>query len=187
MGTWKADVGRAAALVTWVFASGGCGGAEDAGEVAALGAGEPVATPAGDSAIDPDDPCASLMAPGEPPARIVWVVDPDGVMEVEIPDSVGMDWAFRYAARTPPGEQAAYTIEYARCGAGQPTCMEAFLPTPGEECVVAYAPRYGVDPEHDHPGLNQYHFSLRLLRGSVVESSSDLTLKVRVVPVPQPP
>jgi hypothetical protein len=115
------------------------------------------------------------------------VTDPDGLMELEIPGTIGLDWIFQYAARTPPGEQAAYAIEHERCGAGQVTCDVFHIPTPAEECAVAYAPRFGIDPEQYHPGLNTYHFFLRLLRDGVGESSSEMTLMVMVDPVPQPP
>jgi hypothetical protein len=178
MANWKADIGWAAVFVTWAFMTSGCGGVEDGSEVEALGVDV--------SSIDEADPCASLTAPGEPPARIVWLTDPDGLVEVEISDTIALDWAFQYATRTPPGEQAAYTIEYERCGAGVATCEVFYRPATAAECEVAYV-RFGLDPSQYHPGLNTYHFFLRLLRDGVVESTSEMTLKVTVNPAPQPP
>lgn len=179
MASWNVNMGWAAAFVTWVVMTSGCGGVEDGSEVEALSADV--------SSIDEADPCASLTAPGEPPARIVWLTDPDGLMEVEISGTIALDWAFQYATRTPPGEQAAYTIEYERCGAGEVTCFVSQKPAPVEECAVAYAPRFGVDPGQYHPGLNTYHFFLRLLRDGVVESTSEMTLNLMVNPAPRPP
>jgi hypothetical protein len=186
MDIWKANVGWAAVFVTWVFMTSGCAGVEDGSEVEALGAAPLLAMTEGGSSIDPADPCASLTAPGEPPARIVWLTDPDGLLEIHISDMTSLDWIFQYATRTPPGEQAAYTIEHERCGAGEVTCSVFHGPTQAEECAVAYA-RFGIDPEQYHPGLNTYHFFLRLLRDGAVESSSEMTLQVMVDPVPQPP
>ncbi len=187
MDIWKADVGWAAVFVTCVFMTSGCGGVEDRNEVEALGAPPRLAMTEGGSSIDPADPCASLTAPGEPPAQIVWLTDPDGLVEIEIQDMTSLDWIFKYATRTPPGEQAAYTIEHERCGAGHVTCSVFHTQPQAEECAVANAPRFGVDPGQYHPGLNTYHFFLRLLRDGVVESSSEMTLQVRVDPLPQHP
>jgi hypothetical protein len=130
----------------------------------------------GGGEIDPNDPCASLMAEGAPPARAAWYNEPGPL--VTIKDPVAMSFIAPYAVRAPLASQSAYTLEIERCD--QPaqrskTCSTAPVALPAEECA-AKSIRFGLDPEQYRRGTNLYGFTMRLRHNGVVVSEDAFTL-----------
>ncbi|UQA59194.1 hypothetical protein [Polyangium aurulentum] len=131
---------------------------------------------AGDGEIDPNDPCASLTAEGEPPARAAWFNEPGPIFTIEQP--VALSFLAPYAVRVPLADASSYTLEIERCD--QPAhreklCYTGAVALPAEECAVKSI-RFGLDPEQYRRGTNLYTFTMRLRRGAVLASEDAFTL-----------
>lgn len=162
------DAGVASASASAADGAGGAGG-EGGGDCGAGGQGGQ------GGAVDVNDPCASLTAPGAPPARVVWVTEPEPVYTLTSP--ISLQWAFQVAVRVPLAEQAAYTLEYEVCETPAhqaTTCSTTTLPLPADECAVLYGPRFGLDSSQYRRGTNAYSLTLRLRHGCAVESEDAL-------------
>lgn len=130
------------------------------------------------NAVDPDDPCGSLLADGEPLARAAWVTAPDPNFQMTQP--IGVSWFAEYAARVPLDPRDDYVLELERCDTPahrQTTCATSPLVLPADECGAALV-RFGVDDTQYRRGTNLYTFTLRLRRGCVVDSVDTFSLTV---------
>jgi hypothetical protein len=150
--------------------AGGCGGA--GGEVPGAG-----------GSIQPDDPCASLTAPGARDARVVWVTGRDQSLNVST--EISLLWSFQYAVRVPQGHRHDYTLVHERCetpAGGSISCSSGELALSSAECKVSYAPKFGVDPGQYEEGKNIYEFKLRLMQGCRVASADAFTIDLTYTP-----
>ena len=178
-------------------ASGGSGGAGTTTSTTSMsttssstgtgGAGGGACVPTGTGgtggAVDEADPCGSITGPGAPAERIAWVVKGDP--KIDITSQISLLWGFQYVTRVPPADAAEYTIEHIRCtqaaGAAE-SCVTFDMPLPVEECAVANAPKYGIDPSQYMPGTNHYWFAIRLVRGCQIVSQDAFTIVVQYTP-----
>jgi hypothetical protein len=136
-------------------------------------------------AINPDDACGSLTAPGAAPERVVWVTKSDQPIDITMP--VELLWAFQYAVRVPPDKAAEYTLEHERCeepAGGTETCNSFPMTLPTTDCEVAYAPKFGIDPNQYMPGTNRYTYTMRLSHGCQLVSEDSFTTIVNYTPAP---
>ncbi|MDC0748252.1 hypothetical protein [Polyangium mundeleinium] len=130
------------------------------------------------SAVDPNDPCGTLLGEGEPLARAAWVSAPDP--NFQISQAVGVTWFAEYAARVPLDPRDGYVLELERCEtpADRATsCATSPLVLPADACGTGIV-RFGVDPSQYGPGTNLYTFTVRLRRGCVVDSADTFSLTV---------
>ncbi|MDI1479722.1 hypothetical protein [Polyangium sp. y55x31] len=192
------------AALLLLFAALGCqerGGRDDAagGEGASLGApgdsdrrdggsdagacDEPPSPETG-TAVDPNDPCGTLLGEGEPPARAAWVSAPEP--NFQLSKAVGITWFAEYVARVPLEPPGDYALELERCDtpAHKATvCATSPLARPANECGTGIV-RFGVDPTQYGRGTNLYTFTVRLRRGCVVDSVDTFSLTVDYNPAP---
>ena len=136
------------------------------------------------SAVDPNDPCGTLLGEGEPLARAAWVSAPDP--NFLITHEVGVSWFAEYAARVPLESRDGYVLELERCDTPahkETTCATAPLELPADACGTGIL-RFGVDPSQYRRGTNLYTFTLRLRRGCVVDSVDAFSLTVEYRPNP---
>ncbi len=129
-------------------------------------------------AIDPDDPCGTLLAEGEPPLRAAWVRVPDPYFKIT--QDIGVTWFAEYAARVPLDQRADAVLELERCDTPahrDTTCATSLLPLPTDACGTNLL-RFGVDPSQYRRGTNLYTFTLRLRRRCAVDSADAFSLTV---------
>jgi len=154
------------------------GGGSDAGDCDGGG------TISEGSALDPLDPCATLLAEGEPLARAAWYDEPYG--DVLITQEIALSWILPYAARVPLADRSAHTLEVERCDSPAHTktsCSTTALTMPSAECGDASI-RFGLDPTQYRRGTNHYDFTLRLRHGCVVDSVDTFSMTLRYDPTP---
>ncbi|MDI3290229.1 hypothetical protein [Polyangium sp. 15x6] len=136
------------------------------------------------AAVDPNDPCGTLLGDGEPLARAAWVSAPDP--NFQISQAVGVTWFAEYASRVPLEPRGAYALELERCDTPAhkaTTCTTSPLALPANECGTGIL-RFGVDPTQYRRGTNLYTFAVRLRRGCVVDSVDTFSLTVDYNPAP---
>ncbi|MDC3988601.1 hypothetical protein KEG57_49505 [Polyangium jinanense] len=136
------------------------------------------------TAVDPNDPCGTLLGEGEPLARAAWVSAPEP--NFQISQAVGVTWFAEYASRVPVEPRDGYALELERCDtpAHKATiCTTAPLVLPANECGTGIV-RFGVDPTQYRRGTNLYTFTVRLRRGCVVDSVDTFSLTVDYNPGP---
>jgi hypothetical protein len=146
---------------------GGTGGAGQGG------AGGGCSTGQGGAAdpVDPDDPCASTIAP-----RVAFVVEGDPQITLE--GDVSLLWSFQFVVAVPESHPEDFTLEHVRCTtfAGEAeNCMTIPIPIPAEACSVMFTPKFGADPSEYNEGDNLYYFAVRLLEGCQVVSEDYFT------------
>lgn len=139
--------------------------------------------PQGTPIADPDDPCATLMAMGEPDERVSFVEKGE---DSTFSNMIEVMWAWRYAVRVPAGTEASYEVEQERCSkpAGEAeTCDTLVLAPLTKECTgPVFGPKFAVDPSQYNPGENQYRITMRLRRGCEIRSEDSFTMKLTYNP-----
>jgi hypothetical protein len=169
---------------------GGCGGDGHAssGTTGSGGAGGCSTTDPGSTGkkiADPQDPCATLEAGGEPRERVA-LTDKSGDTTVTTP--VELMWAWQYAARAADGDPGSYDLEEEFCS--QPAgSMESCAEVPLAKLDMAcqgplFGSRFAIDDSQYKPGENVYRISIRMKRGCDVVSSDTFTMHVTFAPPP---
>lgn len=139
--------------------------------------------PQGSPIADPDDPCATFMAMGEPDERVSFLEKGE---DSTFSNMIEVMWAWRYAVRVPAGTEANYEVEQERCSkpAGEAETCDALVLAPlTKECTgPVFGPKFAVDPSQYNPGENQYRITMRLRRGCEIRSEDSFTMKLTYTP-----